>query len=157
MTWAQTKLSKNVVSNGGIKTESTSHGCVLTIGQSLTGKIKSNNNETYVGFWFAMKELNTSISTIEFTTPKLKILDLNIFPNPFYSIATIEFEISVQGRYILILSDINGRTISKLMDDYMAPGKYQIPINAEHLIPSVYNLSLVSKLGEMHQKFIVVD
>lgn len=79
---AQYKLSKAVISNDGIKNASSSYSLNLTIGQSLTWKVKINNQERNVGFRHLLKDLNTSISEIDGDKAKVRAPDIYIFPNP---------------------------------------------------------------------------
>jgi hypothetical protein len=52
--------------------------------------------------------------------------DLNIYPNPFNPNTTIEYKLSNPSNTTVVIYDILGREMSRLVDDFKNAGKYSI-------------------------------
>ncbi|MBZ0179033.1 MAG: T9SS type A sorting domain-containing protein [Melioribacteraceae bacterium] len=63
---------------------------------------------------------------------------LNCYPNPFNPATNIEFNVKEAGFVDLIIYNILGEEITKLVNKKMAPGKHTVVFNAEHLPSGVY-------------------
>jgi len=73
-------------------------------------------------------------------------LNLQVFPNPFHTSATIRYSLPNNSDIHLSLYDLNGKLISVLADQKQMKGNYQLDINAEkyHLNPGVYLLKFMA-------------
>jgi len=65
---------------------------------------------------------------------------LNVFPNPFQTSASIEYNLNTNGKIKIVLFDITGKQIGIVADENQVPGSYHFDINAEkyHLSPGMY-------------------
>jgi hypothetical protein len=92
-------------------------------------------------------------STVKLPTPEEGILsdveffndgvieDFNLeqnYPNPFNPTTTITFAVAKTSNVKLTVYDILGNEISKLIDEELSPGSYQINFNAAALTSGVY-------------------
>jgi uncharacterized repeat protein (TIGR01451 family) len=64
------------------------------------------------------------------------------YPNPFRNTTVITFEIPVQHRVGLSVTDVNGRTVATLVDAVMPAGKHNITWQAGHLPAGMYILRM---------------
>ncbi len=60
------------------------------------------------------------------------------YPNPFNPTTTIEFDIPERTNVKLIICDILGREVEKLVDSELEPGRYKVNFNARDLSSGVY-------------------
>jgi hypothetical protein len=77
----------------------------------------------------------------ENTIPKSYALYQN-YPNPFNPSTTIEFDIPERTNVKLIIYDILGREVKKLIDKELDPGKYKVNFDAKDLSSGVYFYTL---------------
>lgn len=88
--------------------------------------------------------------TKNFTTKALKLgnegeeaASLEVFPNPFYSQATISFFIEKEGHTTLEAFDLAGRKIV-LIDELLNVGKHEIILSKEQLVEGIYLVKLIT-------------
>jgi len=81
------------------------------------------------------------------TSNRAGLLNLQVFPNPFHTSATIRYNLPGNSDIRLSLYDLNGKLISIISDQKQQPkGNYQSDIDAEkyHLNPGVYLLKFMA-------------
>lgn len=67
---------------------------------------------------------------------------LNVAPNPVRDAATIRFSLNESTNARLTLTNSLGQTVDVLVDKYMTPGTYEIPLDASLLNSGTYYYSL---------------
>jgi hypothetical protein len=77
------------------------------------------------------------IQPISGNIPKTFTLDQN-FPNPFNPVTNIKFGIPKAGDVKLIVYDVSGREVSRLVDQNLNAGYYNFDFNASNLASGVY-------------------
>ncbi|MFA3783589.1 T9SS type A sorting domain-containing protein [Melioribacteraceae bacterium 4301-Me] len=60
------------------------------------------------------------------------------YPNPFNSTTKIRYELPAAAHVILIVYDILGKEVRRLVDDNKSPGSYSVNFNADGLPSGVY-------------------
>jgi minor extracellular serine protease Vpr len=60
------------------------------------------------------------------------------YPNPFNASTTIQFSIPEQTRVLLVVYDILGREVVRLVDEEMIPGVYSVPFESRVVSSGVY-------------------
>ena len=80
----------------------------------------------------------------------------NPYPNPFNPVTTIDFSIPVDSKVSLIIYDLNGREIVRLLDDRINAGYHSITWNADSFSSGFYFVKLVSGDFIKTQKLILV-
>ncbi len=78
------------------------------------------------------------------------------YPNPFNSTTTIEFEISERASVNLIVYDILGREIEKLVDKELEPGRYKVNFNVVNLPSGVYFYTLKTAKFTQTNKMLLI-
>jgi hypothetical protein len=60
------------------------------------------------------------------------------YPNPFNNSTAISYQLPAKSLVNMVIYDIQGREIAKLVDDYKSAGKYSIAFDAEGLTSGIY-------------------
>jgi len=71
-------------------------------------------------------------------------IQLNAFPNPFNSQATISYSLPSPGRYVIDVIDIQGRLVTRLSDGWREAGSYREVLNGRQIASGQYLLLLNS-------------
>ncbi|MBL7930063.1 MAG: T9SS type A sorting domain-containing protein, partial [Bacteroidia bacterium] len=82
------------------------------------------------------------------------ISSLTVYPNPAHTQATVAFKAAEQGSYMLIMTDVTGRTVRSMVTTAQA-GVHQTDINLNDLAKGMYLIELRSNSGTEVQKLIV--
>jgi hypothetical protein len=78
------------------------------------------------------------------------------YPNPFNPTTTIEFDIPERSNVKLIIYDILGREVKKLIDKELDPGKYKVNFDAKDLSSGVYFYTLrTSKFTKTNKMLLI--
>jgi hypothetical protein len=78
------------------------------------------------------------------------------YPNPFNPMTTIEFEIPERANVKLIVYDILGREVGKLVDKELEPGRYKVNFEASELSSGVYFYRLeAGKFADVKKMLLV--
>jgi N-acetylmuramoyl-L-alanine amidase len=97
----------------------------------------------------------TGIEQVDNSIPAAYDLEQN-FPNPFNPSTSIKFSMVEEGNANLIISDILGREIVKLVDDNLKAGTYSINFDASDLSSGVYFYTLITKNFKQSKKMILI-
>jgi len=81
---------------------------------------------------------------------------LNIFPNPFQSKTTIEFNIPQSGFITLSVVDFTGKEIQTLVSEQLPAGTHQFNWNAKGLLPGIYFLRLETQNRTQVHKVLIM-
>ena len=71
------------------------------------------------------------------SVPEIYSLSQN-YPNPFNPVSTIRYEVPKSGDVSLIVYDILGREVTRLVDSYLEPGSHQVRWNASDFASGIY-------------------
>ncbi len=66
------------------------------------------------------------------------------YPNPFNPATTIEFDLPERSNVKLVVYDVLGREVEKLVDEELDAGRYKVNFNASNLPSGVYFYRIVS-------------
>jgi hypothetical protein len=78
------------------------------------------------------------------------------YPNPFNPSTTIEFDIPEKTNVKLIIYDILGREVKKLIDKELDPGKYKVNFDAKDLSSGVYFYTLKTSKFTKTNKMLLI-
>jgi hypothetical protein len=109
------------------------------VGQNSAGVMKTGNTMIMSGFLadtLFRKGVVSAVSEEE-ALPLTFELGQN-YPNPFNPTTTIEFSLPKAGHVSLILYDMLGREIEKLVDGELAAGRYRAVWNARGYATGMY-------------------
>ncbi|MBK6504309.1 MAG: T9SS type A sorting domain-containing protein [Ignavibacteria bacterium] len=106
--------------------------------------------KTTTGGWGPSNVLNQSS---EF--PDKYSLSQN-YPNPFNPSTSISFQLPDAGNVSLKLFDVLGKEVMTLVDEYRAPGSYEVRLDARNLAGGMYFYKLVSGTFSETKKMILV-
>lgn len=95
------------------------------------------------GLWRApLSRLLTTVGEIATTPPAFR-LQQN-YPNPFNPETRISYSVRRAGDVSLVIYDVLGREVSRLVDENKQPGKYSVAWNAEGMPSGMYFYKLVA-------------
>ncbi|MEO8513979.1 MAG: T9SS type A sorting domain-containing protein, partial [Ignavibacteria bacterium] len=89
----------------------------------------------------------TAIEQVSTEIPKEFKLFQN-YPNPFNPNTKIKFQLLKQGIAEIIIYDITGRRIQKLLNEELNAGEYEINFNADGLSSGTYFYKLIINSGK---------
>ena len=87
--------------------------------------------------WCVLMQLKNTVSVIELNVPLKYELSQN-YPNPFNSNSKIKYQIAKNTDVKLIIYDVLGKEIRRLVDEQQNSGEYEIIFNASDLPSGVY-------------------
>ena len=79
------------------------------------------------------------------------------YPNPFNNTTTIEFEINEAGRVMVEIYNALGQKIGNFLDETLAAGKYQLPINLNGTASGLYFYALRYKGHSLARKMLLIQ
>lgn len=81
--------------------------------------------------------------------------DLSVFPNPFSSVATIQFSLPENSPVEISLFDLEGRSVKTLRKAVLLYGDHSLKFSKEHLNSGVYFLRLQTNEGVFTKKIVI--
>lgn len=97
--------------------------------------------DTEVTLWYNDEDYTTSVD--DKFLPDVYALNQN-YPNPFNPSTTISFDLIETADTRLVLYDVRGRELERLVNGTMEPGRYTITLNASAYASGVYFYRLTS-------------
>jgi hypothetical protein len=85
-----------------------------------------------------------------------QIEELNNYPNPSNPITTIRFALKKPGPTTLIVYDMLGKEVARLIDREMPRGNHHVSFDASGLASGVYIYQLESRGAKRVNKLIIV-
>jgi hypothetical protein len=131
---------------------------ILTLNNLYFWRVQASNLSS-TGPWSSVWNFRTSTSNIfniSTEIPEVYML-YNNYPNPFNPTTNIKFDLPENTILSLIVYDINGREVKRLVDNKTyAAGKYLAEFNAQDLSSGVYFYSLRTDKFFQTKKLVVV-
>ena len=118
----------------------------------ITFKVTDNYN-IFSTKTLAFSTANVGLSDI--ISPLLLSLEQNI-PNPFERFSIINYQLPVNAHTSLIVSDITGKEVVRLVDETQKAGKYAIELKAQGLENGIYFYKLTSGSQSVTKKFVLL-
>ncbi|MEM8488584.1 MAG: T9SS type A sorting domain-containing protein [Bacteroidota bacterium] len=123
----------------------------------------TSNGKRFAYTWLVDHDKVTSIfanvpgvtNIIERTTSfEKRELLLKGYPNPFTSETTLEYSLKERGHVTLVIYDLLGREVKRLIDQPQGPGSYSIKLDAEELASGYYMTRL--QQGDQTESHLLV-
>jgi hypothetical protein len=86
-----------------------------------------------------------------------KEITLGNYPNPFRSFTTINFQTNISGHTKLTVSDVLGRNVKILLDEYKQKGNYSIQLNRKELPSGTYFYQLKTGEISLTKKMMIIN
>ncbi|HKJ80449.1 MAG TPA: SdrD B-like domain-containing protein, partial [Ignavibacteriaceae bacterium] len=106
----------------------------------------------YIGFYTPGSV--TAVDNVN-NIPKEFSLALN-YPNPFNPSTTIQFNVAKQEHITLVIYNLLGQEVKKLVDGEMNVGKHSITFNANNLASGIYFYKLIGNSVNITRKMILM-
>lgn len=135
-TWTERVLSdhrfkpKPVI--GGSSNYQGDHISLLAIGTKLHAFWMDDYSGTYQVWTASIDITSLGVGNQESSSPQGITLKQN-YPNPFNPSTTIEYTIPHSGEVRLVVVDLTGREIVRLVDGYQPAGTHRVQFDTEHL------------------------
>ncbi len=66
----------------------------------------------------------------------------SVYPNPFTSNTTIEYQVPQDGQVVITLFDQTGRQVMEIENSCISAGTHQVKIDGSYLLPGIYHYSI---------------
>lgn len=120
------------------------------VGSDVMAMIEENPCGPPQNFLQPLVEKNTNRQTVYTTT-------LSVFPNPFYSTSTIQYELPESSPVQIGLYDMNGRLVQNLIPKaHQAAGTHQLSLDRNGLQAGMYYLNLLTGTERLVKKVMVL-
>jgi len=133
-TTAQYAIDQQVIGSGGTDASGGSYEVKGTIGQPLIGLAAGGSYQNEIGFWYMPGWLLTGV---ENNGPLETLFGQNV-PNPFNPVTVVSYAVAQPTHVTIVIYDIAGREVTRLVDDDVAPGRYQATFDARGLASGIY-------------------
>lgn len=112
-------------------------------------------------YFYRLKQIDYSGSyeyseELEINVPLKDFSLFQNYPNPFNPITKIKYSIPESGHVSLIVTDILGKEVSKLVDEIIEPGYYETEFNGEKLSSGLYFYTLSSEKNSTTRKMLLM-
>jgi lysophospholipase L1-like esterase len=97
----------------------------------------------------------TSLNENSIDVPEDHSLEQN-YPNPFNPETVISYNLPIGSDIKLMVFDLLGREVAKLVDGWATAGSHKVSFNASHLSSGIYFYSLMSSSGFTQSKKMVL-
>lgn len=152
---AQNRIPHSVFGNGVTSVTGTNYRLAGTVGQPFVGTVTGDNHVNYIGFWYEVSDLVTSVEQVKTDLiPKDFRLQQN-YPNPFNPTTTIEFSVAKESELTLKIYDILGREVTTLLHDALQPGEYKVSFEAGKLPSGIYFYHIEAQTGDSSKPVFV--
>lgn len=119
-------------------------------GANVSSLNRYNTYRSKIAKIFALK--TSAEETLDVTDPS------RTYPLPFKDLFTHEFQLSEAQTIHIEILDMNGRTIKKLYDDFLKPGKHKLSFTVNNLMYGSYVLKIFGdKYYQNEVKLVVSD
>lgn len=88
--------------------------------------------------------------------PVKEVTEMNIYPNPVSTQATVEYYLSEATEVEITVTDLVGKEVSALLSAHQGPGLHQVQLNADKLSSGIYFCTLSCINGKRAIKVNVV-
>ena len=84
-----------------------------------------------------------------------KQLELQIYPNPFTSIAFARFDLPQTGMVRVQVYDVNGRLVRSVFHGSMNRGRHEFKIDGSKWAPGVYHIEMILNEQRLVRKIVL--
>lgn len=91
--------------------------------------------------WPCLGELFEGEESVHELLPKVYAFDYP-YPNPFNPAVTLRYSIPDEGRVYLVMYNIQGREVQKLVDEWQSAGYYDLKVEGSDLSSGIYFVRL---------------
>jgi predicted GH43/DUF377 family glycosyl hydrolase len=112
-------------------------------------------NQGSIGYATAPDSIPTLAITDEGIIPDEYVLSQN-YPNPFNPVSTIRYEIPMASEVLLIVYDILGREVVRLVDGFVEPGYHEVHWNGQEFASGIYIARLETSEYSKSIKMVLV-
>jgi subtilisin family serine protease len=105
----------------------------LSVGSVNVTVTAEDDSKSKTSMFFEIK-----VSTVTALDLDFPDLDVQVFPNPFTRVVTFQYWMEKAGDVSLVITDINGRTISELLNEHQHAGHQQVRYDTDAAAKGFY-------------------
>ncbi len=125
--WGDYLLVKDVLSSSGGHVESAGYLLDYSTGQVAVGQSGGTEHIEMGGFWvWALWEPAVAVEERVFEAVPARYVLLQNYPNPFNPETRIGYQLPEAGRVRLVVFNVTGQEVRRLVDGDQAPGEYRV-------------------------------
>ena len=118
-------------------------------------KLETDNGGSMVSGWNNFgEEFGDIVAICESIPAKFALHDA--YPNPFNPVTTISFDLPAAGKVSLMVYDIQGREVSRLVDGFRNAGSHEVLFDGSDLSSGVYFTRLISGAFQQTVKLLLM-
>jgi hypothetical protein len=158
-------IERQSVNNKGDLSEWVKIGFIDGYGNSQeTHDYIYNDNKLATGKYnFRLKQIDYNGNFERFNLPSSVVVGIPVtaelsqnYPNPFNPVTKIDYAIKTDGNVSIIVYDIIGREVTRLVDEIKTAGYYSAEFNASSLSSGVYFYKITSPEFSQVKKMLIV-
>jgi hypothetical protein len=158
-------IERQSVNNKGDLSEWVKIGFIDGYGNSQeTHDYIYNDNKLATGKYnFRLKQIDYNGNFERFNLPSSVVVGIPVtaelsqnYPNPFNPVTKIDYAIKTDGKVSIIVYDIIGREVTRLVDEIKTAGYYSAEFNASSLSSGVYFYKITSPEFSQVKKMLIV-
>jgi len=77
-------------------------------------------------------------------------------PNPATSLTQISYDLTESSKVRLDLTNLHGNLVRSLVNEFQSPGKHEVILNCEGILPGSYIYTITTGEQVLHQKMVIV-
>lgn len=130
---------------------------------SSTKNYSFNEKNTKSGkYFYRLKQIDidgtfeySSIVEVNVSNPQFFSLSQN-YPNPFNPSTIIKYQVSISSKVLLMVYDVSGNEVAKLVDELKEPGIYEVNFHPKGLTSGIYFYKLKTNSFVETKKMILL-
>jgi len=121
--------------------------------KSLTSEVKSYSLKINDDSHFIDLE-GEAISGVSLNVPTINLkgqkeITLTVYPNPFFDLATLDYQLLYDGQVVINLYDQAGRLVQEVENENLTAGNQQAKIDGKSLLPGIYHYNIINSGQEL--------
>lgn len=108
--------------------------------------------------WSVVRQLSPYLNATDIRERETMVRQFSLsqnFPNPFYSVTTISFNVEESGLYTIKVFNLLGQQVAILFDQVVSPGSYSVDFNVHGLQPGMYIYTLQNNFSILAKKMLL--
>ena len=89
------------------------------------------------------------------TENRVREFNFTVYPNPVKAEAWLNVSVKKAGRISIVMYDLQGRIINRILDMNVQPGEMTIPFDAARLQKGTYILLMRTSQGVMKKQIVI--
>lgn len=156
-TWGSHFSTNDVAFQFGYPADSTWWQLFADPPQTIGNSLRSNILNCYGLFWVDFTICKVFDITVGIKNADAENLFFEIFPNPVSEKAIIKFEIKNENNINILVYDMKGNEIAKVLNDTLLAGKHEIECDFSSYKAGTYFIKIISDSGKWEKPITIIQ